>query len=143
MAVSKGCYGKIRVKTAGASGAAALLARLKDWSIDEATSAIDASEMGSCVQAELAGPVKTSITIDVHWDPGATGQGLLSIGDTLYLEIYPGGSGSGAKYYKSLDTATGGAEITNINHAGNGIGGIVGSSISLNAKGGLTATGVP
>lgn len=137
MAVTRGCNGRVKAKVVGASGAAAAVGELTDWSFDEASERLDASAMGTCTKKFEAGAKETTGQITVHWDGADTVQNLITPGAALFIEIYPQGTGSSKKYYK---TPTAGATITNVNRSGNGVDGIVGASYSFAVNGSMTAT---
>lgn len=143
MSITRGCFGKVKAKVAGASGAAVAVGELSDWSFEESAEQIDSSSMGSCTKAFTAGAKQTTGSLTVHWDNADAAQALFVVGDRLHLEVYPGGSGSGQAYYKTTDTATGGAVINSISRAGNGVDGIAGSVFGFAVNGELTATSVP
>lgn len=137
MAVTRGCKGKIFAKANGATGAATQVKEVRSWSFEETAERIDASEMGDCTKKFESGAKTTSGTIAVQWDP-ATGsnQAVLTVGDKVDIELYPGGNGSGSTYYKG--TAT----IESVSRSGE-IDGIVASSYGFAVDGEMTTTGVP
>lgn len=140
MAVTRGCFGKIYVKTAGATSSTVQLGRLTRWTLNETANEIDSSEMGSCVASAEAGSDKVTMQIDVNWDTSTgNNQDILTIGSKIFTEIYPGGNGSGSDYYK---TPTGGATVLQIDRSAT-IDGLVVASYQLTVNGSMTATSVP
>ena len=142
MATTKGCLGRIQMATTATGAAAATgMAELRDWSYEETSEQIDVSAMGDCTKKFDAGAKATSGSITAWWDPtDTTGQGVLVVGNTVFLEIYPGGTGSGKTFYK---TPAGGAVITSVSREGGGVDGTVGSTFGFTVNGSLTATSVP
>lgn len=135
MAVTRGCLGIIKVKDAAATGAAARIYRIRDWSYSETAERLDSSEIGDCTKQYTAGATETSVNINAWWDSSATAnQDDMTVANDVYVEIWPGGEGSGKTYYA---TPTGGANIQENSRTG-GIDGIVEASWSMTVNGSLT-----
>lgn len=140
MAVTRGCLGKIYVKDAAVTSAATQMLRVRDWSFSESAERLESSEIGDCTKTYVAGAVETSGNITVHWDTtSGANQTQMTVANDVFMELYPGGNGSGSSYYK---TPTGGANIQEVSRSG-GVDGIVETSYSFTINGSLTATAVP
>ena len=140
MAVTRGCNGIIKIKDAAATAAAARIYRVRNWEINEDAERLDSSEVGDCTKQYTAGAVETTGTIQCWWDTAATSnQDDVVVANDVYIEIYPGGSGSGNSYFA---TPTGGANINNVVKTG-GVEGIVEMNFSYSVNGAMTATSVP
>jgi hypothetical protein len=142
-APTRGCAGIVQIATTY-SGAYTAVGRLSDWSFNTTAERIDASIMGSCTKSYVNGAAETTGTISAQWDGDDSIQTSLrsavTAGTALFLRIYPEGTGSGANFYRST---TSGVRILGVDTNGNGVDGIVASSFSFAANGGLTATAVP
>lgn len=143
VALIRGCLGKVKVATTF-SGSYNAVAQMSDWQYEETSEQIDGSSMGSCTKSFVAGAKATTGTITCYWsDDDTTGQSVLIVGNTVYLKIYPGGSGSGMGFYRTASGSTGGAVITSVSRTGGGVDGIVGTTFGFAVNGQLTATAVP
>ena len=67
---------------------------------------------------------------------GSVRRSTTEVGDAIALELYPGGTGSGSKYYKGI------ANVDSVSRSG-GTEGAVESSFGFSVNGALTATAVP
>lgn len=139
MAVTRGCRGVVRAKLVGASGAAAAIGELTDWSFSETAEELDASAMGACSTKAEAGAVKSNADVSAWWDQDDSVQGIFAVGSKFVLEIYPEGTASGSNYYK---TSTAGATLLNHAVQGNGVNGLVARSMTFGVNGSMTATSV-
>jgi len=138
MATTRGCKGVVKIKAVGATSATNAVAELADWSYDESAEQIDVSAMGTCTKKYDAGAQSTTGQIRCHWDgTDTTGQNLLVVGSAVIIEVYPGGTATGTKYYK---TGASGATILSVNRAGNGVDGTVGATFGYAVNGAMTAT---
>jgi hypothetical protein len=139
MATTRGCFGKIKSRVNGASGGLSVVGEARNWSYEETAEQLDASAMGDCTKKFVAGAQQTTGTVQTFWDSADAGQGVFTVGATVDLELYPGGSGSGNAFYK---TATGGATITSVARSG-GVDNIVENNFGFTVNGALIATSVP
>ena len=70
------------------------------WQFTDAAPEIDTSVMGDTRASSKAGLGKISGSFETLWDPtDATGQGALSSGASVTLNLYPDGVASGDYYY--------------------------------------------
>ena len=135
MAVTRGCLGIIKVRDAAASGSAARIYRIRDWTFSETAERLDSSEIGDCTKTFVAGAVETSVNINAWWDAtSGANQDDMTVANDVYVEIWPAGTGSGKTYYS---TPSGGANINENSRTGS-IDGIVEASWSLTVNGSLS-----
>jgi hypothetical protein len=129
MATHKGSEGVIKV---GANS----VAEIRSYSIDETADTLEDTSMGD--SARTYKPSLTSFTgsMDVFWDETDTnGQGALSIGSEVTLNVYPEGETSGDTYY------TGTAIVTGVTRSAS-FDGLVEASISVQGSGSLSESTV-
>lgn len=129
MATHKGSEGVIKV---GANS----VAEIRSYSIDETADTLEDTSMGD--SARTYKPSLTSFTgsMDVFWDETDTnGQGALSIGSEVTLNVYPEGDTSGDTYY------TGTAIVTGVTRSAS-FDGLVEASISVQGSGSLSESTV-
>jgi predicted secreted protein len=135
----RGCFGKIKTKDLAATGAVVLVGGIQEWSLSEEAEDIDASEIGTCTKASVAGANSRSLSISGFYAPSDGNQSDLTVGNIVTVEIYPAGSGSGNEYFA---TTTGGATVLSVERGGSNDG-LVSLSLSLKINGDLTTTAVP
>jgi len=129
MATHKGSEGVIKV---GANS----VAEIRSYSIDETADTLEDTSIGD--SARTYKPSLTSFTgsMDVFWDETDTnGQGALSIGSEVTLNVYPEGETSGDTYY------TGTAIVTGVTRSAS-FDGLVEASISVQGSGALSESTV-
>ena len=126
MAVHKGSEGVVKVGSD-------TVAEVTGFSFDETSDTIESTALSNTARSYVADYVTFSGTVDCMWDETDTnGQGSMTAGSTVTLNLYPEGSGSGATYY------TGSAIITSISRA-NAMGSIVTASFSFQGANALTS----
>ena len=129
MAVHKGSEGVVKVGSD-------TVAEVTGFSFDETSDTIESTALSNTARSYVADYVTFSGTVDCMWDETDTsGQGAMTVGSTVTLNLYPEGSGSGATYY------TGSAIITSISRA-NAMGSIVTASFSFQGANALTSATV-
>jgi hypothetical protein len=112
------------------------IAEIRSFSIEESADTLEDTTMG-----DIARTYKSSLTtytgsVDVLWDEtDTTGQGALTIGAEVTLNLYPEGDTSGDTYYTGTAIVTG----RTINSTYDGL---VEMSISVQGSGALTETTV-
>lgn len=131
---TRGCNGKIKAIDLG--GTIAVVGGIQSWSFTQESEEIDRSEIGTCTKASEAGAVKTSIELSGFWNTSSGAkQGDLTAGNVVDVQLFPGGSGSGSKYYS---TATGeGATVLSQSISGE-VDGLVSFSITASVNGALS-----
>lgn len=133
MATHTGSEGTVKVGTAGSDVA---IAEIRSFSIEESADTLEDTTMGD--SARTYKPSLTTFTgsLDVLWDESdTTGQGALTIGAEVTLNLYPEGATSG-------DTYLGGTAIVTGRSINSSYDGLVEMSISVQGSGALTTTTV-
>jgi predicted secreted protein len=129
MAVHKGSEGTVKV---GANA----VAEIRSYSIEETGDTLETSTMGDTARTYTPSLTSWSGSVDVYWDEtDTTGQGALTVGAEITLNVYPEGDTSGDTYY------TGAAIVTSVSKSAS-FDGLVEASISVQGNGALTSTTV-
>ena len=125
MAVHKGSEGTVKV---GANG----ILEVRSYSIEESADTLETSTMGDTARSYVPSLTTFTASVDVYWDENDTnGQGALSIGAEVTLNVYPEGDASTDTYY------TGSAIVTGVTRTAS-FDGLVEASITLQGTGALT-----
>lgn len=112
------------------------VAEVTSWSIEESAETIDDTALSDTAKTFIAGQTSWTASIECHWDEtDTTGQGAMTAGSTVTLNLYPEGDASGDTFF------TGSAIITSISRAGGG-GSTVTASFSAQGNGALTSSTV-
>jgi len=129
MATHKGSEGVIKV---GANS----VAEIRSYSIEESADTLEDTSMGDSARTYKTSLTSFSGSLDVFWDETDTsGQGALSIGSEVTLNVYPEGDTAGDTYY------TGTAIVTGVSRSAS-FDGLVEASISVQGSGSLTESTV-
>jgi predicted secreted protein len=129
MATHKGSEGTVKVGTNA-------VAEIKSYSIEESADTLEDTSMGDSARTYKPSLSNFSGSLDVFWDETDTnGQGALSIGSEVTLNVYPEGDTSGDTYY------TGSAIVTGVSRSAS-FDGLVEASISVQGNGALTTSTV-
>ena len=129
MAVHKGSEGIVKI---GAN----TIAEVKSYSVEENADTIETTSMGDSARTYVPSLTSFSGTIECHWDEtDTTGQGAMTIGAEVALNLYPEGDASGDTYY------SGTAIITNVSRQA-AMDDIVGATYTFQGTGALTLTTV-
>ena len=129
MATHKGSEGTVKV---GANA----VAEIKSYSIEESADTLEDTSMGDSARTYKSSLTNFSGSLDVFWDEtDVDGQGALSIGSEVTLNVYPEGDTAGDTYY------TGSAIVTGVSRSAS-FDGLVEASISVQGNGALTSTTV-
>lgn len=129
MAVHKGSEGIVKI---GAN----TIAEVKSYSVEENADTIETTSMGDSARTYVPSLTSFSGTIECHWDEtDTTGQGAMTIGAEVALNLYPEGDSSGDTYY------SGTAIITNVSRQA-AMDDIVGATYTFQGTGALTLTTV-
>ena len=134
---TRGCTGVFKAVTQG--GSVAVVGGVQEWTLSEESEEIDASEIGTCTKATIAGATTRSLSLSGFWNAADAGQGDLVVGAIVDFELYPEGTGSTSTFYS---TGAGGATVTSIEKSG-GVDSLVTFSASLSINGALTTSVVP
>jgi hypothetical protein len=129
MATHTGSEGTVKV---GANA----IAEIRSFSIEESADTLEDTTMGDGARTYKPSLTTYTGTVDVLWDEtDTTGQGALTIGAAVTLNLYPEGDTSGDTYYTGAAIVTG----RTINSSFDGL---VEMSISVQGNGALTQTTV-
>jgi len=129
MATHKGSEGVIKV---GSNS----VAEIRSYSLEETADVLEDTSMGDTARSFKSSLTSFTGSMDVFWDETDTsGQGALSIGSEVTLNVYPEGDTSGDTYY------TGTAIVTGVTRSGS-FDGLVEASISVQGSGSLTESTV-
>jgi len=125
MATHAGSEGTVKV---GANA----IAEIRSFSIEETADTLEDTSMGDGARTYKPSLTSYSGSIDVLWDEtDSTGQGALTIGAEVTLNLYPEGSTTG-------DTFLSGAAIVTGRTINSSFDGLVEMSISVQGNGALT-----
>ena len=129
MATHKGSEGTVKV---GSNA----VAEIKSYSIEESADTLEDTAMGDTARTYKSSLTSFSGSLDVFWDETDTnGQGALTIGSEVTLNVYPEGDTTGDTYY------TGSAIVTGVSRSAS-FDGLVEASISVQGNGALTTSTV-
>ncbi len=129
MATHKGSEGTVKV---GSNA----VAEIRSYSIEESADTLEDTSMGDSARSYKPSLTSFSGSLDVFWDETDTdGQGALSIGSEVTLNVYPEGDTAGDTYY------TGSAIVTGVSRSAS-FDGLVEASVSVQGNGALTSTTV-
>lgn len=125
MATHTGSEGTVKV---GANA----IAEIRSFSIEESADTLEDTSMGDTARTYKSSLTNFTGTVDVFWDEtDTTGQGGLTIGSEVTLNLYPEGDTSGDIYYTGTAIVTG----RSINSSFDGL---VEMSISVQGSGALS-----
>ena len=109
-----------------------VIAELRGWSISESANVFDASTINSDWKNKKTGQKEWSGSLDCWWDEtDTTGQGALTVGAEITLNVYPEGEVTGDTYL------TGSAYVTSIERS-TSTDSMVEASFSFEGNGALT-----
>ena len=129
MATHKGSEGTIKVGTNA-------VAEIRSYSIEESADTLEDTSMGDSARTYKPSLTSFSGSLDVFWDElDTSGQGALSIGSEVTLNVFPEGDATGDTYY------TGSAIVTGVSRTAS-FDGLVEASISVQGNGALTESTV-
>ena len=129
MATHKGSEGTVKV---GSNA----VAEIRSYSLEESSDTLEDTSMGDSARTYKPSLTSFSGSLDVFWDETDTsGQGALTIGSEVTLNVYPEGDTAGDTYY------TGSAIVTGVSRSAS-FDGLVEASISVQGNGALTESTV-
>ena len=112
------------------------VAEIRYYSIEESADTLEDTSKGDSARTYKPSLTSFSGSLDVFWDEtDSSGQGALSIGSEVTLNVYPEGDTTGDTYY------TGSAIVTGVSRTG-AFDGLVEASISVQGNGALTESTV-
>lgn len=93
MANHKGSEGVVKV---GSN----TVAEVRDWSLTQSADTVEDTTMGDSARTHQPSLTSASGSISVYWDEtDTTGQGAMTAGSEVTLNLYPEGSATSDKYY--------------------------------------------
>jgi len=129
MATHTGSEGTVKV---GANA----IAEIRSYTLEESADTLEDTTMGDTARTYKPSLTTYTGSIDVLWDEtDTTGQGALTIGSEITLNMYPEGSVSGDTYMTGAAIVTGRSITASYD-------GMVEMSISVQGNGALTTTTV-
>lgn len=112
------------------------VAEIRSFSIETSADTIEDTTMGDAARTYKTSLTSWSGSVDVYWDEtDTTGQGALTAGASVTLNLYPEGSTSGDTYYTGTAIVTGNSVSASFD-------GMVEASITVQGTGALTKTTV-
>ena len=112
------------------------VAEIRSFSIEESADTLDDTTMGDTARTYKSSLTTFSGSVDVLWDEtDSSGQGALTIGAEVTLNLYPEGDASG-------DTYLSGTAIVTSRSISSSHDGLVEMSISVQGSGALSTTTV-
>ena len=101
MANHKGSEGTVKVGSVA-------IAEIRSWSLEQTIDTLEDTIMGDTARTFQTGIPAFSGSIDCFWDEtDTTGQGALTIGASVTLNLYPEGATTGDKYFTGTALVTG------------------------------------
>jgi hypothetical protein len=129
MATHKGSEGVVKV---GSN----TVAEVRDWSITISSDTVEDTTMGDSARTYKPSLTSATGSISAYWDEtDATGQGAMTAGSEVTLNLYPEGDGAGDTYYTA-------SVIITEEGASASFDGMVEASYSFAANGAVTTTTV-
>ena len=112
------------------------IAEIRSFSLEESADTLEDTTMGDTARTYKSSLTTFTGSVDVFWDEtDTTGQGALTIGASVTLNVYPEGDTAGDTYY------TGTAIVTGVTRSSS-FDGLVEASITVQGSGALIATTV-
>jgi hypothetical protein len=112
------------------------IAEIRSFSLEETADTLEDTTMGDTARTYKSSLTTFTGSVDVFWDETDTnGQGALTIGASVTLNVYPEGDASGDTYYSGSAIVTGVTRSSSFD-------GLVEASITVQGSGALTATTV-
>jgi hypothetical protein len=112
------------------------IAEIRSFSLEETADTLEDTTMGDTARTYKSSLTTFTGSVDVFWDETDTaGQGALTIGASVTLNVYPEGDTAGDTYYSGSAIVTGVTRSSSFD-------GLVEASITVQGSGALTATTV-
>ena len=129
MATHKGSEGVVKIGSD-------TVAEVRDWSITITSDTVEDTTMGDSARTYKPSLTSATGSISAYWDEtDATGQGAMTAGSEVTLNLYPEGDGAGDTYYTA-------SVIITEEGASASFDGMVEASYSFAANGAVTTTTV-
>lgn len=112
------------------------IAEIRSFSLEETADTLEDTTMGDTARTYKSSLTTFTGSVDVFWDETDTaGQGALTIGASVTLNVYPEGDTAGDTYYSGSAIVTGVTRSSSFD-------GLVEASITVQGSGALTASTV-
>jgi hypothetical protein len=112
------------------------VAEVTGFNIDETTDTVEDSQLSDTSKSYKALRSDATGTVECHYDETDTsGQGALTVGAEVTLNLYPEGSDSGDTYYTGTAIVTGVSQAVTLD-------GITSRTINVQFSGGVSTTTV-
>lgn len=112
------------------------IAEIRSYTIEETSDTTEDTAMGDTWRTHKTTLLSWTASVDCWWDEtDTTGQGALTVGSEVTLNLYPEGDASSATYYSGTGIVTG------VNRSAS-LDGMVEASISVQGTGALTESTV-
>lgn len=84
------------------------VAEVRSYTLNETADTIEDTTMGDTSRTYISSLKSFNGSLDVYWDESdTTGQGALTVGSSITLNVYPEGSTTGDTYYSGTAIVTG------------------------------------
>lgn len=129
MATHVGTSGVVKV---GANA----VAEVTGFTIDETNDTVEDTSLTDTAKSYKALRKDATGTVECHWDEtDSTGQGALTVGSEVTLNLYPEGEDSGDTYYTGTAIVTGVSQNISLD-------GVIARTINVQFSGGVSTTTV-
>ncbi|BAQ91864.1 phage major tail protein 2 [uncultured Mediterranean phage uvMED] len=129
MATHVGTSGVVKV---GANA----VAEVTGFTIDETNDTVEDTTLTDTAKSYIALRKDATGTIECHWDEtDTTGQGALTVGASVTLNLYPEGADSADTYYTGTALVTGVSQNVSLD-------GVIARTITVQFSGGVSTTTV-
>jgi len=129
MATHVGTSGVVKVGTD-------TVAEVTGFTIDQSADVVEDTSLTDSSKSYLSLRNDATGTIECHWDEtDATGQGALTIGANVTLNLYPEGADSGDTYYTGTAIVTGLSQSVSLD-------GVISRTVNVQFSGGISTTTV-
>ena len=129
MATHVGTSGVVKVGTD-------TVAEVTGFNIDETSDTVEDTSLTDTAKTYLTLRSDATGTIECHWDEtDSSGQGALTVGASVTLNLYPEGADSGDTYYTGTALVTGVSQAVVLD-------GVISRTINVQFTGGVSTTTV-
>jgi len=112
------------------------VAEVTGFTIDETNDTVEDTTLTDTAKSYLALRKDATGTVECHWDEtDTTGQGALTVGSSVTLNLYPEGADAGDTYYTGTALVTGVSQNVSLD-------GVIARTITVQFSGGVSTTTV-
>ena len=112
------------------------VAEVTGFTIDETNDTVEDTSLTDTAKTYIALRKDATGTIECHWDEtDTTGQGALTVGASVTLNLYPEGADSADTYYTGTALVTGVSQNVSLD-------GVIARTITVQFSGGVSTTTV-